>query len=281
MTQNYEARLRRVLQHIFDHPDGDLSLDALADVAAMSRFHWHRVYHAMTGETCAQAVRRVRAHRAAIWLIQTDWPVSEVAKRTGYGNVQSFARAFREIYGQTPAAFRKAGNPGALGLTLKTGETLMYDIEIRDLPPLRLAALRHIGDYAEIGRAFQQLATVFTARAYWPHARGMVGIYYDDPSSVPLADLTSDAGIKVADGFEVPQDLTSIDMAGGRHAVLTYKGPYSGLKAAWDHLYGHWLPRSGEELGDAPAFENYLNDPMDVAPADLVTEICAPLASGQ
>lgn len=62
----YEARLLRVLDHIYRNPEGDLSLDALADVVAMSRFHWHRVYQAMTGETCAEAVRRIRMHRAAV-----------------------------------------------------------------------------------------------------------------------------------------------------------------------------------------------------------------------
>ena len=35
MSQDYEKRIRRVLQHIYDHPDGDLSLDALADVATL------------------------------------------------------------------------------------------------------------------------------------------------------------------------------------------------------------------------------------------------------
>ena len=49
-----ENRMIRVLDHIHDNPAGDLSLDALADVAAMSRFHWHRVFRAITGETAAQ-----------------------------------------------------------------------------------------------------------------------------------------------------------------------------------------------------------------------------------
>ena len=43
MTNANEKRLLRVLDHIHDNPAGDLSLDALSDVAAMSRFHWHRV----------------------------------------------------------------------------------------------------------------------------------------------------------------------------------------------------------------------------------------------
>ncbi len=39
MPSDYENRMLRVLEHIHANPAGDLSLDALADVAAMSRFH--------------------------------------------------------------------------------------------------------------------------------------------------------------------------------------------------------------------------------------------------
>ena len=68
MAGDYERRLRRVVDHIHDNPDGDLSLDRLADVAALSRFHFHRVYNAVVGETAANTVRRMRLHRAAVGL---------------------------------------------------------------------------------------------------------------------------------------------------------------------------------------------------------------------
>lgn len=274
----YEGRLRRVIQYIFDNPAGDLSLDALADVAAMSRFHWHRVHHAMTGETCAQAVRRIRAHRAACWLVQTDWPVAQVAARAGYGNLDSFARVFQRHYGMTPAAFRAAGRPDPISPILRPGVPQMYPFEIRECAAQRLAALSHKGAYPEIGRAFQQVAAVFSARNLWGHARGMVGVYHDSPADVAEPDLRSHAGIIVEQGVAMPSDLEEVQLPGGRHAVLTLKGPYSGLQAAWDHLYGTALPQSGEVPADSPPFEVYLNDPSQTAPADLVTEIHVPLA---
>ncbi len=61
----YEARILRVLAHIDADPDGDLSLDRLAEVAVMARFYWHRVYVAMTGETAAQTIRRRRLIRVS------------------------------------------------------------------------------------------------------------------------------------------------------------------------------------------------------------------------
>ena len=78
MPNHLETRVLRVLAYIHDNPAGNLSLDRLADVAAMSRFHWHRVFRAMTGETCAQAVRRTRLHIAAIDLVNTVKPVAQI-----------------------------------------------------------------------------------------------------------------------------------------------------------------------------------------------------------
>lgn len=277
MGQSYEERLRRVVRYIHDNPAGDLSLDALADVAALSRFHWHRIFHAMTGETCAEAVRRIRINRAAFWLAQTVDPIDKIAARAGYDNPNSFARTFREIYGVTPLAFRKTGTPMGAPLILKTGGPTMYDVTIETRDPLRLATLEHVGPYTEIGRTFEQLTALFTARNLWPFARGTAGVYPDDPSAVPADELRSYAGVIVSPEFEMPEDLREVEIAGGKHAILHLKGPYTGLKAAYEHLYGQWFAQSGEEPADGPPFEVYLNLPYDTAPSDLRTDICAPL----
>jgi len=277
MANAYEKRLLRVLEYIHANPAGDLSLDRLADVAAMSRFHWHRVFHAMTGETCAQATRRIRLHRAACWLVQTDDPVAEVARRCGYPSAQSFTRAFGQVFGMSPGKFRKRGDLTSPSLYLRKGEYPVFPVEIITTRPRRLAAMAHKGPYLEIGAAFQQVASIFSARNLWPKAQGMVGIYYDDPGLVAPENLNSHAGVIVGDGFEMPENLEDVQAPGGRMAVMHYKGPYAGLKAAYDYLFGEWLPNSGNEPRDAPSFEVYLNDPMDTAPDDLLTDICVPL----
>ena len=92
MTGRYEDRIVRLIDHILANPAGDLSLDALADVAAMSRFHWHRVFRAMTGETLAQAVRRIRMQRASYLLVMTDQPLPAIATSVGMDNLTSFTR---------------------------------------------------------------------------------------------------------------------------------------------------------------------------------------------
>lgn len=273
----YEDRVSRVIAYIYDNPSADLSLDQLADVAAMSRFHWHRVFAAITGESCAQIVRRVRMHRAAFWLVQTDWDVGLVAKRVGYTNTQSFTRAFREVFRDTPMAIRTAQAQHSMTLNTKQGDPDMYEIEIKDAPKRRLAALEHIGAYDTVSKSYEQVAAKITSRDLWGHAAGMVGIYNDDPSTVPVDKLRSHAAVELATDLAVPETLDEVFIEGGESAVLVMKGAYSGLQQAYTLLYGEWLPKSGRIPADAPSYEVYMNSPMDTAPADLLTQIYVPL----
>ncbi len=277
MQNSYEKRLIRVMEYIHDNPAGDLSLDRLAEVAAMSRFHWHRVFHAMTGETCAQATRRIRLHRASCWLLESDAPVAEIAARCGYPSAQSFTRAFGEEFGMSPGRFRKRGDLRPPYSPFRKGTFPMFDVEIITAPPRRIAALAHTGPYSEIGATFQKLVSIFAARGLWEHVRAMLAITYDDPAAVAPEALRSHAGFVVDQDFEMPEVLEDIAVPDGRVAVMHYKGPYAGLTAAYESLYRDWLPASGEEPRDAPCFEVYLNNPADTAPDDLLTDICVPI----
>jgi AraC family transcriptional regulator len=277
MANDYEKRLRRVLDHIHDHPAGDLSLDALADVAALSRFHFHRVYNAVVGETAANTVRRMRLHRASVALVQGTDPIGTIAKRVGYPQMASFTRAFAGHYGLTPAAFRNRGELRPFPLLLARKGPLMFPVTIRTDPERRLAAVPHKGPYPEIGRAFEKLGSTVAARGFYGRFGHMVGVYYDSPADVKPADLRSHAGLECPADMILDPPLEEVRLPAGRLAVLTFTGPYAGLPAAYDQLLGVWLPPSGEVPTDSPMFEVYLNSPMDTAPEDLVTEVCLPL----
>ncbi|MGL4239302.1 AraC family transcriptional regulator [Tabrizicola sp.] len=277
MTNANEKRLLRVLDHIHDNPAGDLSLDALSDIAAMSRFHWHRVFRAMTGETMAQAVRRIRMHRASYYLVMTDRPIATIATEIGMPNLASFNRTFTDHFAMSPSAFRKRGELRPYVRNQIQEITLMHPVTIRTEPPLHLAAVPHKGPYFEISRAFQKLSAVMASRDLFRKSGRMVGVFYDDPQSVPAPELRSHAAFELTGKADLSDPLEAVSLPGGRHAVLTYKGPYAGLPAAYDQLYGAWLPGSGEEPAETPSFEVYLNSPMDTAPEDLVTELHLPL----
>ncbi len=277
--QSYEARLLRVLAYLYDHLDGDLSLDTLAEVACMSRFHWHRVFRAMTGETVADAVRRIRLLRAANALVLEDTPLGEIAARYGYPDLTSFSRAFRGAHGTSPGAFRTRGAQLANDLRLNPGEIPMYPVTITDLPTGRAAGILHVGSYAELGRAFQQLGGLIAARNLLPHIRGMIAVYHDGPGSKPDSEMRSHAAMIISEDFPAGlEGLEYFDLAGGKYAVMAHKGPPATLGSAYEWLYGKWLPQSGEELGDAPPIEVYLSDPQTTPSDQMRTDVRLPLA---
>lgn len=277
MSDKYDTRMRRVVQYIHDNPGGDLSLDRLADVAAMSRFHWHRVFRATTGETVAQVVRRVRLTHAANRLLTGDAPIAEIAAQVGYPNPSSFARAFRAFYGLTPESYRRAGGGRPLTHANLTGVYSMHKITITDRPALRLAALRHTGPYHQIDATFGRLYAHLKRADALTSAGLMVGVYYDCADETPQSELRSHAGVILPDGVTLPDGLDEVLLPAGPHAVLAHHGAYDSLPAAYDQLYCDWLPGSGRTPADFPPFEIYLNDPANTAPQDLRTDICLPL----
>lgn len=274
----YENRLRRVSAYIHDHLDEELDMEKLAEIACMSSYHWHRIYRAIYGETLAATVKRLRLHRAAGDIVGTGLRVSEIAKRSGYPNLQSFNRIFKSVYGMPPARYRKEGSHAAFAPSPNGRIQAMFDITLRKIAPITLVGVAHTGSYMQIGRSFETLfGTLYTRGLAKPEMR-MIGVYLDDPDIVPADELRSIACVTADDiaVSEPPLQQTSVD--GGEYAVLRHKGPYADMHKAYRWLYAEWLPKSGRQLRDSVMFEEYLNNPREVPPTELLTEIYMPLA---
>lgn len=279
---DYLSRIERVQGYIHDHLDDELDMDVLAEVACFSHYHWHRIYRGMTGETAAQTVRRLRLHRAAGELATSSSDIRGIARRAGYGSIEAFTRAFRAAFGEPPAAYRDRASSSPLDNTLKPEESGMYQTEIKTLEPVRLAATRHVGDYMKVDQAFQKVMMWDAKVGAVKGPPRVIGVYHDDPSAVDIDKLRSDAGIAVDPGLDVEamadgQDIKAVDLPGGRHAVVAFKGPYAELHKAYNWLFSSWLPDSGEEAAESPCYEEYLNDPRVTAPTELLTHICLKL----
>ncbi len=142
---------------------------------------------------------------------------------------------------------------------------------------MSLTAVDHRGAYMNIGKSFDLLFTTLASRHLIRPGLRMVGVYLDDPTSVPEPELRSQAGVVMEEPCPVEQPLMRTHVRGGDYAVLKYKGPYGDMRAAYDWLYGRWLPSSERDAADAPMFEEYLNSPRDTPPTDLRTDIYLPL----
>src|SRR5579871_5242946 len=176
---DYRGRILRVLTHIQEHLDGALDLEELAHVACFSSFHFHRIFAAMTGETIADHVRRLRLERAAMELRSGAEQVIQVALDAGYEAHEAFTRAFKTAYGISPAKFRRATGPIAIrpapsGVHFRPGVALTrfntnhittkaMKVITRKIKPIRVAYLRHVGPYEETNQTWIELTSRLSA----------------------------------------------------------------------------------------------------------------------
>ena len=144
------------------------------------------------------------------------------------------------------------------------------DVQIVNRPDLRIAGIRHIGAYDQIGREFRRLGGLLTAPP--PTGSQMIAVYHDDPAVTPTDHLRSDAALTLPGSTHAPDGLIEQHLPPGRYARTVHKGGYEGLPATWTALKSEWLATSGHKMGH-PSYELYVNDPMTSPKEELVTEI--------
>ena len=104
--QELYRRISHSIDYLYAHYEQDLDLATLAQVACLSRFHYLRVFRTLTGQTPFAFVRQLRLGQARRLLSQTRLPVGAVALQVGFESDSAFHRAFLEVTGQGPLAWR-------------------------------------------------------------------------------------------------------------------------------------------------------------------------------
>jgi AraC family transcriptional regulator len=285
--QDYYERIVRTLVYIQQHLDEDLELDAVASVAAFSKFHFHRIFRGLVGESLAEHVRRLRLERAAGSLKRLDRPVTDIALEAGFETHESFTRAFGAMFGVSPSSYRAAHKPApesASGTHLDNVSGYHPPehgdpppMEIKELPPMRVVFLRHVGPYDQVGGTWGRLMSWAGPRGLLGPGTRMIGMVHDDPDVTPPDKVRYDAAVTVDRPVQPEREIGFLEIPGGKYAVFTHRGPYNDLGRSYQQIYGGWLPNSGYELRESPAFEQYMNSPMNTRPEDLVTLIHVPL----
>ena len=122
------TRLRRVASHVDAHLGQALSLDELAGIAHLSRFHFERVFNEYSGETPVARVRRLRLALARR-RIEAGGVSSmlDLAFDSGYNSAEAFSRAFRATHGMPPSAVQpQIITPTPVRIELLQGQAIQY-----------------------------------------------------------------------------------------------------------------------------------------------------------
>jgi len=268
----YHQKIELVIDYIHQHIDEPLSFAKLAQIACLSEYHWHRVYTSMTGgETITRTIRRLRLNRAADDLINTNLSIAKIGQRAGYMNSDSFTRKFSEDIDISPISYR---NRGQLLIqqskNIKAFNKHLYNVEITTLDSITVATMDHQGDFSQITSVFARLESFARVNDLLDASTRTFGIYYDDPNIVEEKKRRSKACITVQKPIASHEGIDIVTIPKGRFAMITHKGPYSELEHVYRWFY-NWLVNSEHEPGNHPMLEEYLNNPREIAPSELLT----------
>lgn len=313
LRAEYQARINRVIDHIEENLGRDLSLEELARVACFSPYHFHRIFRALVGEPLSQFVRRIRLERAAGQLAsQPHKPVTDIALDLGFSGSAAFSRAFKDWFGRSASEWRETAlrsapskkrkqksKPGKTDRKprkddrsssaysdgvihryrrMNMNDKLKFDVEVKDLPELVVAYVRHIGPFPGIKGAFEKLTS-------WAGPRGLIrvpeskflAVYHDNPDITDEAKLRSSACLTVPAGTPVAGEVGTMTIPGGRFAVARFEVADGEFGEAWNAFYGRWLPESGFQPDDRMCYEVYLNDFRTHPQRKHIINICMPV----
>ncbi len=107
MTRSEYPEVARALRYIRNHANEFIDVTNVLDVVPVSRRWLEMKFKAEVGHGIYQEIRRVHVERAKELLETTDWPVSRVAKESGFNNTERFEFAFQKLMEMSATEYRK------------------------------------------------------------------------------------------------------------------------------------------------------------------------------
>lgn len=300
----YIAKINKSIDYIDQHLEKAFTLEELASVASFSKFHFTRIFQSIVGESPFQFIMRVRLEKAAMYIItQKQESITEIAYKFGFSDIAIFSRNFKQLFGVAPSQYRRQKHnlsnfsqmesnchqsPGNVipyicqefnTLKWKSDMELLKHAEVRELPDMTVAYIRHIGPYQGDNQLFERLWNKLFA---WAGPRGLIGgkdfrsliIYHDDPNVTTGDKLRMSVCITVPSDTKTDGEIGKMQLDAANYLIARFVLGPQDFQQAWDWVYGQWLPTSGYQPDDKPCFEMYPEEPKD---GKFTVEICVPV----
>ncbi len=146
------------------------------------------------------------------------------------------------------------------------------EIGLKEVGPETVAFVAREGPYSQMLEAMGEvMALVQELGLTMEGPPG--GVYYNSPGEVPEEELLWEVRIPVAEGAE---DEGIKTREAREVAATVHSGSYHEIGASYDALR-RWIEAQGYQIA-GPAEEIYLNNPQEVPPEELLTEVRLPVA---
>ena len=250
----------QAIWYIENHYREQISLDMLADVAGVSRYHLSRIFCYAVGEPISRYIRLRRLSTAAKALAAGESDILDLALSVGYGSHEAFSRAFKDQFAITPEQVRALGHTDDLNLTeaismQKAKAVNLAEPRLEQLGALTLAGVSRFYPFDDLGQIpdqWQHFAPMIpqVTRAAKPVTYGV--IYNGNDESFDYL-----SGVVLPTGTRAPQNMVTLTINAQTYLVFSHSGHVAGLRETCRTIWSDWLPASDQTVVDAPWFERY------------------------
>lgn len=253
--------VEKAIWYIENHYREQISLESLAQVAGVSRYHLSRIFCYAVGQPMSRYLRLRRLSKAAIALASGESDILSLALSVGYGSHEAFSRAFKEHFHKTPEQVRSQRHTDDLNLM---EAKLMAQTKAASLAEPRLENLSGklsivgisrnypFAKVAEIPDQWQSFAAFIPRISKEANPVGYGVIYNGGDDSFDYL-----SGVALAQGAEIPQNLVRLDLSPQTYAVFQHAGHVALLRETCEAIWSDWLPASKLSAVEAPWFERY------------------------
>ena len=275
---DYVQRINKVVAYINNHLDETLDLKKIANEAALSDFHFHRIFKALKGEAIGGYITRLRLEATARLLRYTALTIEEIAFNIGYETPASLSKAFKKQYGISPTEYRTNKDTYIMKKEIINPDLALKTPKIVTLEPKNLIYVALTGAYGSLdyGKAYEQLWAVIKAQKLFTKGIESICISYDDPKITEGSLQRSDVCLAIHKSATPQEEVSCKTLAGGKYAVFFYQGSYENLSQVYDTAV-RWVIDHQYTLREEPFFEKYLNDARRTPKEKLKTEIYIPI----
>lgn len=266
--------INNAIEYIEDNLGSNISIDEIAKVAFTSRYHFQRMFHALTGVTLTEYIRNRRLTLAGEELSSKDVKIIDVAAKYGYESPDAFTKAFQRLHGSTPSMIKK-GNT-----RLKSFPKLSFQISIKGECEINyrivkqdefeffgvdfLTTLIDNALYKEIPEFCDKIwedGTHLKINEFLGYSKMnmLYGIHYDFKEDGSRKYMM---GWKVPDK-DIPNEYKIVNIPSCTWAVFDGRGDNLNTLAIadlWRLIYSEWFPSSGFEQIEGPCIEKYFWD---------------------
>ncbi|WP_158965872.1 helix-turn-helix domain-containing protein [Paraglaciecola sp. L3A3] len=279
MHQKLDA-INQINQYVFDNMATAISVDQLANLVGLSKYHLHRIFAAQTGFEIAEYIQRRKMETALSLLKQGNRSVIDVALEVGYESHSSFSRVFKKTFGIAPSQSSQQQLDSALILYKKSNKDIDEYIETRWLSlPERIL-------YGCYCKAFekQSFANIATENFnYLTDLSEQKDYLLSRPVGVSLNNpwvndsQSSDFFCGFLSGLDEQTQLTQLVWPKGNYIYTEYVGPYQGMWQFISKLHSIWASEKKIKLTVRKVYQRYLNSPQNTPPEHLKTELYFPV----